>query len=525
MSTINIMSLNIRGLNDEKKRRKIFRWLENNKCDILLFQETFAQKEFPKSDAINWVIKHNLSNSSHSRGVAIGIHNKINFNIQNIHKRNDARAILINVTIENTDMTICNIYAPTDVSQRKEFFNNIKNWIIRFADHPDNIVIGGDFNCAINDNDRVNKRGNIDNSRKNMEKLLKDLKMTDTWYIHNTKLQYTYTDPESGSKSRIDYIFISKKLEYKVKKASVKHVPQKDRHKAVILNIKIHDNKKGPGTWKLNAKLLEMPEHDLLMDNILKDLQENFIDLNGTLRWELMKIKAQEGSIKLGIERAKKQKEYVNNLQKNIDNLSRDEDSVKSIDINLKNEYTKKLEQYYKEKDDGYRLRSKMKWVNEGEKSTKYFYNLEKSRQSTNVIRQLKNPEGLTVTSDKEIIGECTNFYDNLFTTRNISQETINNYLKDVNFNKILSENEKMLCDQEITEREVSDVIKNLKTEKSPGCDGLTPEFYKKYWPKIKGLYMEMVRESYNNGELPYTLRKAILALLFKKGDTDLLKV
>ena len=33
-----------------------------------------------------------------------------------------------------------------------------------------------------------------------------------------------------------------------------------------------------------------------------------------------------------------------------------------------------------------------------------------------------------------------------------------------------------------------------------------------------------MIHETYTNGELPYTLRKALLALLFKKGDKTLLK-
>ncbi len=54
--------------------------------------------------------------------------------------------------------------------------------------------------------------------------------------------------------------------------------------------------------------------------------------------------------------------------------------------------------------------------------------------------------------------------------------------------------------------------------------DGLTPEFYKHFWPKLKPLYLKMINATYQKGELPYTLRKALLALLFKKGDEKMLK-
>ena len=36
------ISLNVRGLNDKKKRLSIFRWLKQEKCDIAFLQETFS---------------------------------------------------------------------------------------------------------------------------------------------------------------------------------------------------------------------------------------------------------------------------------------------------------------------------------------------------------------------------------------------------------------------------------------------------------------------------------------------------
>ncbi len=195
-----------------------------------------------------------------------------------------------------------------------------------------------------------------------------------------------------------------------------------------------------------------------------------------------------------------------------------------SIDKTEKLSLENKLNNYYKEKQDGYMLRSKMQWVEDGEKSTKFFFNLEKTVQSNNVIKQIQDQNGNLHTKDNEILTECALFYETLFSSKNITQTDIDNYLQEVDIPNVLNNDQKKMCDEQITEKELKKVIDKLKPGKSPGCDGLTTEFYKKFWPDIKDLYMEMITETYALGELPYTLRKAILALLFKKGDNTLLK-
>ncbi len=179
---------------------------------------------------------------------------------------------------------------------------------------------------------------------------------------------------------------------------------------------------------------------------------------------------------------------------------------------------------HYKEKDDGYIIRYRYKWKNEGEKCTAYFFNLEKTRQKNNTIKEIKDKNGTLHTDDGEILDTCGDFYDTLFDTKNIPQQNINEYLEKTNIDKTLTDNQKDMCDEKLTEKELKSVVKNLKHGKSPGCDGLTPEFYTKYWDIIKDLYMDMLEEVMEKGELPYTMRKALLALLYKKGDSTLLK-
>ena len=61
-----------------------------------------------------------------------------------------------------------------------------------------------------------------------------------------------------------------------------------------------------------------------------------------------------------------------------------------------------KLDQFYKGKANGIRIRSKCNWYEYGEKSTKFFLNLEKTGAHQNKIRNILI-NGKEITDQKEV--------------------------------------------------------------------------------------------------------------------------
>jgi len=53
---------------------------------------------------------------------------------------------------------------------------------------------------------------------------------------------------------------------------------------------------------------------------------------------------------------------------------------------------------------------------------------------------------------------------------------------------------------------------------KTPGHDGLTPEFYKKFWNLLGDLLTDSLNYSYINGELSNSQKEAIIRPIEKKG-------
>lgn len=60
-----------------------------------------------------------------------------------------------------------------------------------------------------------------------------------------------------------------------------------------------------------------------------------------------------------------------------------------------------------------------------------------------------------------------------------------------------------------------------MKANKSPGLDGLTVEFYNKFWHLIGQLVVNSLNTGFLREELSYTQKQSIFSLIFKKGDAD----
>ena len=68
---------------------------------------------------------------------------------------------------------------------------------------------------------------------------------------------------------------------------------------------------------------------------------------------------------------------------------------------------------------EGSIILSKEQWIELGKKPTKYFYQLEKQRQTRNSINELRVGD-ISVTSTRDILREGHAFYSDLYTTESI---------------------------------------------------------------------------------------------------------
>ncbi len=70
-------------------------------------------------------------------------------------------------------------------------------------------------------------------------------------------------------------------------------------------------------------------------------------------------------------------------------------------------------------------VRSRAKYIVEGEKCTKLFFNMEKNRQRAGIIKELRCKDGERVTETQEILKEIKDYYENVFETEGLDQKEI----------------------------------------------------------------------------------------------------
>ena len=114
MEGLNIVSDNVRGLSNDKKRLTLYEWVKENKYDIILLQETHCHL---KKDTIIWGKEWKRKSiwckgTSRSKGVTVLFKEISRLEYSNDVIDPNGRFITFDVKINENKYRIINIYAP-----------------------------------------------------------------------------------------------------------------------------------------------------------------------------------------------------------------------------------------------------------------------------------------------------------------------------------------------------------------------------------------------------------------------------
>ena len=517
---LSIISLNVNGLREAFKREGLLQWLRSLSVtvDVVSLQETHCTSDV---ECHSWFSSSGfsfaLSPGTCRSGGCIVLYRPV-LNLVNFWCEVPGRSLMCEFSFHDATFRVLCLYAPNRNPARDLFFNSISDAV----DPSIPTVLCGDFNTVFDRAlDRFGSSAD-DTSREStlaLTRLFDSCCVVDIWrYLHPTSTSFTWNRWDGQLASRIDLVGCPYPWVSSVSSCDILPFPSSD-HCAVLFSFSIPDViPPGPGLWKLNISILQDAEYSKLITDFWlnwRRSQNYYPSLSDW--WELGKFKIKNLTIQYCSKKAKERRAERALLSRLADHLKSQVDLGRLSCLGPYRSTLAELSRYDLQAARGAQVRSRIRWVEEGEQSSAYFFRLEKKRSADRRISALREGDGSIVSDITGLCNSISSFYADLFSSEHTDVAACESLLS--NICSTLTPEQASLCDGLLSVRECHSALLGMAKRKAPGSDGLPMEFYVNFWDLLGADLVCVLNSCYRDGCLSLSQRSGVISLSFKKGD------
>jgi hypothetical protein len=206
------------------------------------------------------------------------------------------------------------------------------------------------------------------------------------------------------------------------------------------------------------------------------------------------------GSVSRRIEKLRKGLEHINlNLPWSVQDMKRRTE--------------KELDSLLEQEEVYWRQRSRINWLKEGDRNTKFFHKKATWRAKKNKIERLMRQDGSMTENKEEMEDMATKFFTDLYTAdEHVQPDIITDYVQA----QITREMNEKLC-AAYSDEEIGNALFQIGPLKAPGKDGFPARFYQRHWGIFKEDITAAVKEFFRSGKMPEGINDTIIVLIPKK--------
>jgi exonuclease III len=516
------LTLNVKGLVSHHKQLSLQDYSQRTSSSVLFLQETNLSQDssFVYPQIFHFFINPPVQPSS---GVAIALKAEL-YHEANIFSHDilvPGYLQAVHCQIKDQDFHLVNVYMPHVTATAKQVLTAIHQYISKI-NQESFIILAGDWNTTLFPEDRRNCSEIRTDLVNHIKYILCQHDLTDVWRNFNPdKSQFTFRGLQANHPmARLDRIYIKSKFLHHASNSEI--IPSFSDHSGVTLKLNTTKQIYKPPYWKFDPTLLRSTEFQEIVKNIIAYFEEksNENDSNIISLWD---------SFKEEISRAS-QRHLKKIKQEEFECLRVLESQINYIDS--KHELCKKDEQVLiqieREISNLYRFNSseKLKIIEnqvckEANTQSKFFLRLSKQAKPSTTISQLEINEEV-ITEKKEVLNAVHTNFKQMFECKNPNKiEPTSILYQDL---PTLSDCDKQYCEKPISEEELFESVKNAQINRAPGLDGIPIEFYKFFWKQLKTIFLKVIQNFENTGNLPKSMKKVVITPVPKKGNRMFLK-
>ena len=156
--------------------------------------------------------------------------------------------------------------------------------------------------------------------------------------------------------------------------------------------------------------------------------------------------------------------------------------------------------------------RSRVQWLGEGDRNTKYFHNHASERRRKNTISGLWNENGIWCESKESVAATAISYFKNIYTTTNPTR--IGDVVSHIPAKVSGEMNDSLVRNFSAEEARVA--LQQMHPTRAPGPDGMLAIFYQKYWNIVGSDVTSMVLNVLNLDNPMTELNKTNITLVPK---------
>nr|GEZ48051.1 hypothetical protein [Tanacetum cinerariifolium] len=161
---------------------------------------------------------------------------------------------------------------------------------------------------------------------------------------------------------------------------------------------------------------------------------------------------------------------------------------------------------------------SKIKWAVEGNENSKFFHGIVNKKKRHLAIKGIL-VDGECIENSNRVKSEFYSYYSNLFLAPAWDRS-----LFDVKFPRCLNSDQVFDLEDMVSNEEIKRAVWDCGSDKSPGLDGFTFEFLKKFWTIVGGDVTNAIKESFISSFFPKGCNSSFISLIPKVMDAKHLK-
>jgi exonuclease III len=512
-----IITWNIRGLNGRSKQKRLRELIIAEQPEVLFLQETKCSSE-DMDKLISKCWKQGQAMSIDAIGTAGGLSIMWNTNaiiLENFSATKWAITADYRLIGSSKPRHLTNVYGPASPRDKQAFLRSLGH--ASSHAHDKNWIVGGDFNIIRSLEEKRGGSRRLDRESDDFNNLIDNLHLID---LDTSNGLHTWTNRRTGSHQiacKLDRFLVSEVLmmEGTSMESTILNFSGSD-HWPLQLWVDISATP-GKKPFRFESFWLEHPE---FQENIQTWWREAEVPRGSKMYKFQQKLKNLKQTLKLwnqntfgNIFDAKKQLEaQMEEIQHQIrlQGLTR-ELKAKEISINQQIEDRKRQEEIL------WRQKSRVQWLKEGERNTKFFHRTVIQRRHTNRITHLTSDEGDTVYSHEDMEATLIRHFQHLLTEPQVDRrEAISKITQHVPLLVTPEQNASLL--RPITIEEVDQALQETPKCKAPGPDGFTSDFFHHCWAMIRTEVWEILEDSRASGQVLQALNATFITLVPKEG-------